>query len=51
LSPALSPRVEHGKRSASICPGQIKIKVEKLLPSHVFHQVALMAAKERAEYF
>lgn len=38
------------KRSASICQGQIKINTEKLLPNHVSEQVALMAAKEKAEY-
>jgi hypothetical protein len=32
-------------------PGQIKINAEKLLPFHVFEQVALMTAEERAEYF
>jgi hypothetical protein len=43
--------VEHGNGSASICQGKIKINAENLLPSHVFQQVALMAAEEQAEYF
>jgi hypothetical protein len=49
--PVVFPRRAKGERSAFICQGQIKINAEKLLPSHVFQQVGLMAAEEQAEYF